>query len=71
MAAYHKGRPHKYNVYTDKGYCPPAVVGEYRIRGKNGLKYIGITNDLNRRMHEHMRTGKINEENPCFEWMPA
>ena len=72
MGIYRRGRPHKYNAITGAGVEPPRVVGEYRIRTKlHIIKYIGITNDLQRRMNEHIRSGKINEDAPWFEWMAA
>ena len=72
MGVYRRGRPHKYNAITGVGAEPPRVVGEYRIKTKNHIiKYIGITNDLKRRMNEHIRSGKINEGAPWFEWMVA
>ena len=63
MAAYRRGRPIKYNAFKkDEGTPPPNVVGEYRIRYRKlrAIKYIGITNDLERRMLEHERKGRIN-----------
>lgn len=72
MSVYKRGRPHKYNAITGDGSEPPRVVGEYRIKTKiHTIKYIGITNDLYRRMNEHIRSGKINENAPYFEWMAA
>ena len=38
---------------------PPSAPGEYRIRDEKGkIVYVGETSDLNRRMHEHIRSGK-------------
>lgn len=72
MALYRRGRPNKYNPMTYQGTPPPPVVGEYRIRYKYGnLKYLGITNNLSRRMREHISSGKISADAPTFEWMPA
>ena len=72
MSAYRRGRPNKYNTMTCEGTPPPPVVGEYRIRYQHGaLKYLGITNNLERRMREHIYSGKISDNAPTFEWMPA
>ena len=72
MAAYRRGRPNKYNPMSFQGTPPPPVVGEYRIRYQHGnLKYLGITNNLERRMREHISSGKLCDDAPTFEWMPA
>jgi len=73
MTIYRRGRPQKYNALTGEGNRPPNVVGEYRIRYSKWrrMKYIGITNDLERRMREHEKSGKINDHAPYFEWMAA
>jgi len=47
----------KYYPHESKGSEPPHSPGEYRINGSGG--YIGETNDLYRRMMEHVRSGKI------------
>lgn len=60
MSIYKPGRPTKYNPTTGAGHEPPASSGEYRIRNDAGvIVYIGETNNLNRRMREHIRTGKL------------
>lgn len=60
MSIYKPGRPTKYDPSTGHGTKPPASAGEYRIRNSQGsLVYIGETNNLNRRMNEHIRTGKL------------
>lgn len=62
MGIYKEGRPFKYDPSNNKGKRPPRKAGEYRIRGKNGdILYIGETVDLNRRMGEHKRKGKLTE----------
>lgn len=74
MAIYAAGRPKKYNPTTGEGHKPPQTAGEYRIRSKNGtLEYIGETNNLNRRMNEHLRSGKL-PTGKCggtIEWQTA
>lgn len=60
MSMYKSGRPSKYNPSTKQGNKPPSSPGEYRIRDESGrIVYIGETNDLNRRMNEHRRSGKL------------
>lgn len=60
MSAYRPGRPFKYCPETNQGSRPPSVPGEYRIRSQSGaLLYVGETCDLNRRMREHVRSGKL------------
>lgn len=60
MCTYQPGRPTKYNPTTGIGTKPPAKPGEYRIRDSSGvIVYIGETNDLARRMAEHIRSGKL------------
>lgn len=60
MGIYHAGRPKKYDPFVQAGQRPPHLPGEYRIRDGSGeLIYIGETNDLFRRMQEHIRRGKL------------
>ena len=60
MSVYHSGRPCKYDPGADRGTRPPGKAGEYRIRdGSGSIVYIGETNDLARRMGEHIRSGKL------------
>ena len=60
MSIYKPGRPVKYTPYTGCGTKPPALPGEYRIRGTDGgILYIGETDSLLRRMGEHIRSGKL------------
>lgn len=60
MSVYKPGRPVKYTPSTSAGNKPPALPGEYRIRSADsGILYIGETDDLLRRMGEHVRSGKL------------
>ena len=60
MAIYKPGRPRKYNPTNGVGKKPPAVPGEYRMRDGTGtITYVGETNNLARRMKEHIRSGKL------------
>ena len=60
MAVYKRGRPAKYDPTTKSGKKPPKEPGEYRIRDDSGkIIYIGETNNLERRMREHIRSGKL------------
>ncbi len=60
MGIYGPGRPMKFDPFSGAGRKPPSRPGEYRMRSASGaITYIGETNSINRRMHEHMRTGKL------------
>ena len=67
MSLYKPGRPEEYDPYgEDCSGKPPSAKGEYRIEsklegGKRDVKYVGVTNNLNRRCGEHQRTGKLSE----------
>lgn len=67
------GRPNKYWPDQNKGKKPPKEPGEYRIRDSKGeMQYIGITNNLNRRMHQHENTGRLKgNTGASFEWQKA
>jgi len=73
MGIYKPGRPTKYNPTTGKGTVPQHRPGEYRIRsGGETICYIGETNDLNRRMHQHQQSGKLNmTDDSTFEYKYA
>ena len=74
MCTYRPGRPTKYRPATGDGIKPPAKAGEYRIRNSDGvIVYIGETNDLARRMSEHIRSGKLSvgENAGTFEFQVA
>ena len=50
---------------------PGPVPGEYRIRDADGdITYIGMTNNIQRRMGEHVRSGKISSGG-SFEYKTA
>ena len=51
----------------------PSAKGEYRIINSTTRKpvYIGVSNDLDRRMHEHIRSGKLGGENTIFAYKTA
>lgn len=60
MSPYRSGRPTKYNPAAGTGTLPPSLPGEYRIRNAAGaILYIGETDNLLRRMKEHIRSGKL------------
>lgn len=63
MGIYKAGRPKKYDPSTGKGHKPPAAPGMYRIRDEKGkIVYIGETNNLKRRMNEHIGSGKLKKD---------
>ena len=71
MGTYNRGRPPKYDPFSYNGRKPPKSPGEYRIKDStNSTKYLGITNDLERRMKEHKKSGKLSSGDK-FEWMAA
>lgn len=75
MAIYKPGRPTKYNPSTGIGQKPPAKPGEYRMRDAAGnMTYVGETNNLARRIGEHIRSGKLPTGQGCgstVEYMVA
>lgn len=75
MSIYKAGRPWKYDPTTGAGHRPPNSPGEYRMRDGSGcITYIGETNDLARRMREHIRSGKLPTGQGCgstLEYMVA
>ncbi len=71
MTKYKPGRLNKWNPTARKGSEPPKTAGEYRIRtGNNRMKYIGETNNLDRRINEHIKSGKIRKDQ-TVEWQEA
>jgi hypothetical protein len=73
MTLYKPGRARELHPLTDRSQRPPKSKGEYRILDGTTKKpvYIGVTKNLDRRMHEHMKTGKINESNSIFAYKTA
>ncbi len=73
MSLYKPGRAKELHPLTNAAQRPPKVKGEYRILDSRTKKpkYIGVTKDLDRRMHEHIKTGKINEQNGIFAYKTA
>lgn len=68
MGIYKQGRPKKFDPYSGGGSLPPAKAGEYRIRAKDehdgAVVYIGETDNIRRRINEHMRRGKLKDAAP-------
>lgn len=68
MGIYKQGRPKKFDPYSGGGSLPSAKGGEYRIRTKDEhggtVVYIGETNNIRRRIKEHMRCGKLKDAEP-------
>ena len=55
-----KGQTPKIRPNDQKWEKPPKEPREYRIRDDSGkIIYIGETNNLERWMHEHIRSGKL------------
>lgn len=73
MALYKPGRPSKFCPTTLAGSKPPSQPGEYRIRDSAGaIAYVGETCDLNRRMQQHIRSGKLSHrDSSTFEYKVA
>lgn len=71
MSVYTPGRPIKYHPHSGIGTRPPELPGEYRICNSQGnILYIGETNNLLRRMQQHIRSGKLSAGN-TFEYKVA
>ena len=51
----------------------PSAKGEYRIINSNTREvvYVGVSKDLNRRMHDHIRSGKLSGDNSIFAYKQA
>lgn len=68
---YSRGRPSRYYPHENQGSVPPQAPGEYTIYDEKQEKaYIGETNNLFRRMNEHIQNGKIKHGN-AFDFMIA
>ncbi|OHB54548.1 MAG: hypothetical protein A2173_01225 [Planctomycetes bacterium RBG_13_44_8b] len=56
------GRPFRYDPFSGDGAAPPNEPGVYFVHDKvNKRVYIGETNNLIRRVKEHIQTGKIHQ----------
>jgi len=54
-----KGRPPEYNPYEER---LPEQIGVYRVKDQSGqVQYVGSSNNVNRRISEHKRSGTIVE----------
>lgn len=73
MQLYKSGRPKEFNPSKNSDFSQvPSAKGEYRIIGEDrSVQYIGYTNDLNRRLHEHIRSGKFKDKNTVFAYQIA
>jgi len=68
---YLPGRPTEHKQSDPSKNRPPRAPGEYRIYDKDRMiKYIGETNNLERREREHKRSGKL-QDNDIFAWQTA
>ena len=61
MSTVKPGRPKRYDPKTKCGQKPPPKAGVYRIRDKKTkkVKYVGETNNLRKRMGQHIAGGKL------------
>ncbi len=73
MPLYNSGRAKELHPLKGRGQRPPKAKGEYRILDEVTKKpvYIGVTNNLDRRMHEHIHSGKISGKNSIFAYKVA
>ena len=74
MTLYKSGRPTEVSpLDANNTRKVPNVKGEYRILDSKTKKpvYIGVSNNLNRRMHEHIRSGKLSGDNSVFAYKIA
>lgn len=74
MNLYKPGRPTEVSpLDTNNTRKVPAKKGEYRILNSKTKEpaYIGVSKDLNRRMHEHIRSGKLGGDNTIFAYKTA
>ena len=73
MSIYKPGRPTVYAPFAGSGTRPPKAPGEYRIYASDGrIAYVGETNNLDRRISEHCRSGKLDPaERPTVAYKVA
>ena len=74
MTLYKSGRPTEVRpLDSNNTRRVPGSKGEYRILDSKTKKpvYIGVSNNLNRRMHEHIRSGKLGGNNTVFAYKTA
>ena len=66
MSLYKPGRPTEVKPLDPSNTRKvPSAKGEYRIINSNTREvvYVGVSKDLNRRMHDHIRSGKLSGDN--------
>lgn len=71
---YKPGRPTEVRPLSEsETRTVPSKKGEYRIINSSTreIEYVGVSNDLNRRMREHIRSGKIGGDNDIFAYKIA
>lgn len=73
MFLYKPGRAKELRPLSDSKQRPPKAKGEYRILDSNTKEvlYIGVSNNLDRRMKEHIKTGKLNQQAGIFAFKVA
>ena len=74
MSLYKPGRPTEVKPLDPSNTRKvPSAKGEYRIINSNTREvvYVGVSKDLNRRMHDHIRSGKLSGDNSIFAYKPA
>ncbi len=74
MSLYKPGRPTEVKpLDPNNSRKVPSAKGEYRILNSVTKEpvYIGVSNDLNRRMHQHIRSGKLSGDNSIFAYKTA
>ena len=74
MSLYKPGRPTEVKPLDPSNTRKvPSAKGEYRIINSNTREvvYVGVSKDLNRRMHDHIRSGKLSGDNSIFAYKPV
>ena len=56
---FERGRPFRYDPFSGDGTAPPKEPGLYFVLKHKKKVYTGETNNISRRLPEHVRTGKI------------